>query len=312
MNSIRSNFSAMTAMHSLQMTNRELLKTQGRISTGFRVANAEDNAAYWSIATTMRSDQKSLSTVKDALGLGLATVDVAYTAVSSSADVVSEIKSKLVAAREPGVDRQLVQKEVTELQNQLVSIASSATFSNQNWLSADSSAANYNATRSIVASFSRAGDGSVSIQTITVDTSATKLFDASASAAGILDGLRDANGDLSATGFSVASLNISALTDSVADLATIESYIAGASKAVTEMTDAAATLGTTKQRIGLQINVVSMLTAAIDRGISTLVDADMNEESALLQARQVQQQLGTQSLNAANAASQSILSLFRN
>lgn len=42
------------------MTNRELLKTQGRISTGFRVANAEDNAAYWSIATTMRSDQKSL------------------------------------------------------------------------------------------------------------------------------------------------------------------------------------------------------------------------------------------------------------
>ncbi|MBA4173944.1 MAG: flagellin, partial [Hyphomicrobium sp.] len=147
MNSIRSNFSAMTAMHSLQMTNRELLKTQGRISTGFRVANAEDNAAYWSIATTMRSDQKSLSTVKDALGLGLATVDVAYTAVSSSADVVSEIKSKLVAAREPGVDRQLVQKEVTELQNQLVSIASSATFSNQNWLSVDSSTANYNATR---------------------------------------------------------------------------------------------------------------------------------------------------------------------
>ncbi len=43
----------------------------------FRVANASDNAAYWSIATTMRSDRQALSTVADALGLGAATVDVA-------------------------------------------------------------------------------------------------------------------------------------------------------------------------------------------------------------------------------------------
>jgi hypothetical protein len=39
-----------------------------------------DNAAYWSIATTMRSDNKAMSTVKDALGLGAAKVDIAYTA----------------------------------------------------------------------------------------------------------------------------------------------------------------------------------------------------------------------------------------
>lgn len=310
-NSIRMNVSAMTALQSLQVTNKELLKTQGRISSGYRVGAAEDNAAYWSIATTMRSDNKSLSTVRDALGLGSATVDVAYTAVSSSLDVVSEIKSKLVAAREPGVDRKLIQKEVSELQNQLVSIASSATFSNQNWLSVNSSTPNYNATRSIVASFSRGGDGSVSIQTISVETSATALFDASASAAGILDGLRDSSGALASTGFSVASLDISALTDSPTDLATIESYIAGASMAVTEMTDAATTLGTTKQRIGLQMNLVNSLIGAIDRGIGILVDADMNEESTRLQAQQVQQQLGTQSLSTANGASQSILSLFR-
>ena len=50
---------------------------------------------------------------------------------------------------------------------------------------------------------------------------------------------------------------------------------------------------------------------AITRGIGTLVDADMNEESTRLQALQVQQQLGVQSLSIANQASQSILSLFR-
>ena len=50
---------------------------------------------------------------------------------------------------------------------------------------------------------------------------------------------------------------------------------------------------------------------AIDRGVSSLVDADMTEESTKLQALQVQQQLGTQALSIANQQSQSILSLFR-
>ena len=109
MSSINTNFAAMTALQSLQSTNKELLQTQNRISTGQRVAGAEDNAAYWSIATTMRSDSKALSTVQDALGLGAATVDVASTAMSKAIDVVGEIKNKLVAAREPGIDRQKVQ-----------------------------------------------------------------------------------------------------------------------------------------------------------------------------------------------------------
>ena len=50
---------------------------------------------------------------------------------------------------------------------------------------------------------------------------------------------------------------------------------------------------------------------AVERGIGQLVDADLNEESTRLQALQVQQQLGIQSLSIANANSQNILSLFR-
>lgn len=69
MASIMTNTSAMTALQSLNHTNKQLSVTQARISTGYRVAEAENNAAYWSIATTMRSDNGALSTVKDALGL---------------------------------------------------------------------------------------------------------------------------------------------------------------------------------------------------------------------------------------------------
>ena len=311
MSSINTNVSAMTALQSLNKTNAALETTQKRISTGFRVGSAEDNAAYWSIATTMRSDNSALSTVKDALGLGAATIDVAYTATNSAIDVAKEIKNKLVAARQPGVDRTKIQSEIDELQNQLQSIGDSAVFSGQNWLSTDSSATGYNASKSIVASFTRSG-GAISIGTISVNTANTKLYDTSATAVGIVDGQRDATGAISATGtFSVAALDISTLTDSATDLTTLQSYISGTDKAISEMTSSASTLGATKQRVNLQKDFVTALMDAVDRGISTLVDADMTEESTKLQALQVQQQLGIQSLSIANQQGNSILSLFK-
>ena len=89
MSSIMTNSAAMTALKSLQATNAALEVTQSRISTGLKVGQAADNAAYWSIATTMRSDNKALSTVQDALGLGTAKVDVAYTGMNSAIDVVA-------------------------------------------------------------------------------------------------------------------------------------------------------------------------------------------------------------------------------
>jgi len=139
MSSINTNVAAMTALQTLTQTNKQLTQTQNRISTGLRVADASDNAAYWSIATTMRSDNSALSTVQDALGLGSATVDTAYTGVNSAIKVVDQIKSKLVAARQPGIDRGKIQSEITELQAQLLGIADGASFSGENWLSVDSS-----------------------------------------------------------------------------------------------------------------------------------------------------------------------------
>jgi flagellin len=313
MASILTNVSAMTALQSLNKTNMAMEATQRQISTGYRVGTAEDNAAYWSIATTMRSDNSALSTVKDALGLGAATIDVAYTAINSAIDVTKAIKDKLVAARQPGVDRTKIQSEITELQNQLKSIADSAVFSGENWLSTDSSAASYNATKSVVSSFSRT-NGNITIGTISVDVTKLTLYDAGAGAAqvGILDGLRNTTGAISATGtFSVANISISALTDNAADITTLEQYIVGVDKSISEMTSSASTLGATKQRVTLQKNFVGALMDAVDRGISTLVDADMTEESTKLQALQVQQQLGTQALSIANQNSQNILALFK-
>ncbi|MFZ5963524.1 flagellin [Thalassococcus sp. BH17M4-6] len=75
--------------------------------------------------------------------------------------------------------------------------------------------------------------------------------------------------------------------------------------------DSAAAFGSAQGRIETQADFVSGLTDALKSGIGTLVDANMEEASARLQALQVQQQLGVQALSIANQAPQSLLSLFR-
>ncbi|WP_421855208.1 flagellin [Oricola sp.] len=307
MSSIMTNTAAMTALKSLQFTTKTIEQTQNRISTGYAVSEAADNAAYWSIATTMRSDNSALSTVQDALGLGGAKLDVAYTALNSAIDVVDEIKSKLVAAREPGVDRAKIQSEISELQNQLTSISSSASFSGENWLSVDSSAATYSATKSIVSSFSRDTSGAVSVSTIDITITATTLFDANAAGSGILDT------DFTTTGAGAVTVSVSNLdiTATNVDDTDIDQMISNVDTAFQSMTDAASTLGASKKRVDMQSDFVSNLMDAVARGIGQLIDADMEEESTKLQALQVQQQLGVQALSIANGNAQTILSLFQ-
>lgn len=297
----------MTALQSLNVTNARLEDVQQRISTGLRVASASDNAAYWSIATTMKSDNSSLSTVQDALGLGSATVDVTYTAINTAIESTKAIKDKLVAARQSGVDKVKIQAEITARQSQLRSISDSASFSGENWLAVDSSLASYNPNKSIVSSFARGASG-ITIQTIDFNGDAAKLYDDN-DQSGILD-LEDTTTNGGVT-YSVATLDISTLTDSANDTADLEQMITWVDNALGAMTTAAANLGALKNSIDNQTSFVKTLMEAVQRGVGTLVDADMTEESTKLQALQVQQQLGVQALSIANQNSQTILSLFK-
>ena len=318
MSSINTNIAAMTALQSLNHTNKEMLTTQNRISTGFRVNDASDNAAYWSIATTMRSDRSSISTVSDALGLGAATVDVAMQGMEASIKTATAIKDKLLAARTPGLDRVKIQSEISQLQESLRSAVSTSIFSGQNWLAADGA----DSTRSLVSSFSRDASGNISVGTISVDLSKTRLLDTGSGTTGILDSMITAasggadfrivpEDDGSGTPDPDA-INISTLTDdSQANLDRIEDFIKGVDSAIAKMTDGATVLGAVKSRIDMQKDFADNLMDAIDTGIGQLVDADMNEESTRLQALQVRQQLGVQALGMANQSAQSILSLFR-
>ncbi len=201
------NAAAMAALHTLRSINSEMGVTQNRISSGLRVETASDNAAYWSIATTMRSDNNAMSTVQDALGLGAAQVDVAYTAMESIKDTLDEIKTKLVAASQPDVDKGKIQSEIAQLQSDLLTFAKSATFSGGNWLDVSGFGM-----QKIVASFTRDEAGNIALGTIDVDTAKTALFNSDPADYGLLEG----EGNFSLGGLTVGASTASEFTPAAA------------------------------------------------------------------------------------------------
>jgi len=301
MTSILTNVAAMSALQTLRSINGSLEETQSRVSSGYRVAEAKDNAAYWSIATTMRSDNKALSAVSDALGLGAAKVDTAYSAMDSAIDIVSEIKAKIVAATEKGVDKTKIQDEIAQLQQQLLSVAQSASFSGENWVAG-------NTTKSVVSSFVRNANGQVSVQTteyvLDDSTSGNVLFGMTTT--GAIDTATGIIGTSSGSVGSIFSMNITSFSDSDINLA-----LTAVETGLSALTKAGSQLGSISTRIDLQESFVSNLSDSIDAGIGRLVDADMEEESSKLTALQTQQQLAIQSLSIANNSAQNVLTLFK-
>ncbi|WP_209598371.1 flagellin [Ruegeria sp. HKCCSP351] len=403
MSSILTNNGAMVALQTLKSVNKNLAMTQNAISTGKDVATAKDNSAVWAISKVMESDVKGFNAIKDSLALGESTVAVARNASETVTDLLTQMKSKIVAAQEDNVDRGKINDDVTALKDQIASVVSAAQFNGLNLVDGSAGSA------SILASLDRDNTGAVTASSISVSgqnlstggyvtkqvfdgstgastgndrvgatidngaTAATALVtdessgafttgdkvvvaindqvvsytvsaeDAAATTTGdlVAVGLKSKIEELGITGLTVdydsgtagtlsvtngtgsdisfsaqfvnagagglgalAGIDVSTGAGATAALAAVESLI-------DTSIDASAAFGSAQGRIETQKEFISNLSDSFKSGIGALVDADMEETSARLQALQVQQQLATQSLSIANQAPQSILSLFR-
>lgn len=400
MSSILTNSSAMIALQTLNMTNKNLADVQGQISTGKRVANARDNASIWAISQTMQSDVDGFKGISDALATGSAAVAVARTAAETVSDLLVQVKEKVVAAQSDSADQTKLQTDIDELVSQIGSVVGAAQFNGLNLVDGSTTSIN------VLASLDRDNTGGVTASNIAVnanDLSTTAgtaptgvlgtlttgvsgsgtiastfvdntggtadiVFVSTGLAAGdkftvniageqasytitaedlattapeetIAAGVRTAIqalnlGTTVVVDFAADTVSITnngttdiALTTEVIDagaggLAGLQAIdvttTLGATNALTNIEthiqtsiDAAAAFGSSQGRIDIQTDFVSSLTDSLKVGIGALVDANMEEASARLQALQVQQQLGIQSLSIANQSPQNVLSLFR-
>lgn len=229
MTSILTNLPAMSASQKLRDINYNLEVVQDRVSSGLRVSDSSDNAAYWSIAKMMESDNAALSAVSDAIGLGSSKVDIAKAGMDESIKVLSSIKEKLVAATEHGTDAHSVQAEISQLQQQLGDIAQGSSFNGENWLRASLVTPSSSVSKSVVSSFIRDEIGQVQVKTIDYNLdSNTLLFDTSGQ--GDRYGLLDKKHQISVQPQKTSEIEISYL-DSNSKLQTIKKDLATASGA---------------------------------------------------------------------------------
>lgn len=182
MTSIITNNSATVALQTLRSINDQLETTNNRVSTGKKINGAADGAGYWTISTTLTSDNKALGSVSDAMALDSNAVSTASKGVEQVLTYLDTIKSSLAASVSSSSDRGANQDDINAA---LTNIQTAATNSvsgsaGDNWLSVDSSSSTFTEDRNLLSSFSRSGD-TVSVGTTSLDTGAFRLYDANTS-----------------------------------------------------------------------------------------------------------------------------------
>ncbi len=172
MSSILTNMSAMTAVQNLAATQKSLASVQNEISTGLSVSSAEDNAAYFSIAQTMRTSVSNLSAVSSSLNLGSSVVSTASAATNQVTSILQSISADLVTAKSNvgnTTTQSYLNTAITALNQQLASIVSSASFNGTNLLDGSSGSS-----VSFVSGITGSGSTTV-VSSLTINTSGTNL-----------------------------------------------------------------------------------------------------------------------------------------
>ncbi len=347
MTSMITNNSATVALQTLRSINSSLDETNNRVSTGKKINSAADGAAYWSIATTLTSDNGALSAVKDAISLDKASVDTSTAGITQITSALQTIKNALTSANSSTADRASLQKDIASAITNIKSAATSSVMNGSNWLSVDSSASDYNADKNLLASFSRSA-GAVTVGTTTLDTGSFTVYDAKTNgtstgtsstidkavtlvastanttsgatvtvdtSAGSLKGFMDTKYVIGGTATSgtesIADFDISALTNTDADLAKIQAYSKIIDATMQGLQTGSTDLGTTSTRLTSQQNFAQSLIDINTSSVGALVDANMEEESTKLKALQTQQSLAVQSLSIANSSTSNVMTLFR-
>jgi len=272
--SVNTNYGALVALQNLNKTSSELQTTQQRISTGLKVGSAKDDGAAFAIAQSQRSTVSSLDSVKDSISRAGSVVDVSSSAGTSVSDLLTQLKTKALAASDTSLDttsRSALQNDFNSIRDQITKTLKNASFNGINLV---------DGTNSKIAALANADGSSV----ITV-----------------------AGQDLSLGG-SIVTLKS---TDTFASATSASNLLSTLDTSINQVSSALAKLGTSAKALENHATFVGKLQDSLTAGIGNLVDADLAKESAHLQALQTKQQLGVQALSIANQSTSTVLSLFR-
>jgi flagellin len=272
--SVNTNGGALVALQYLSQTQGQLNQTQSHINSGLKVATARDDGAVYAIAQNQRATVAGYSSVINSINNGTSSIDVALSAGQSISDLLIQLKTKALSAADSSLDtasRQALNANFTALRDQITTIVKNAVFNGFNLV-----------------------DGSTNQITALASADGSRRITTSAQ-------------NLKLSG-SIVTLKSTATVSTQAKASTLVAVIQAS---LTNVNSAMAKLSSGAAKFSIQATFSQKLSDTLTQGIGNLVDANMAQESAMLQSLQVKQQLGVQALSIANQAPQTILALFR-
>ena len=272
-NSINTNVGALVALASLRTTQANLQVASKQVQTGYRVADASDDASTFSVAQGIRGNLQAYQAVQASLANGVGIGTVTQAALTNISNLVGNLQAKITQLADGSINadqRTIYTADFNAMTSQVANFISQANYNGANLLSAASVA-----------------------KTFLADTNGTSLTLTSQSSV-----------DLAFNTFATTANIVATASDAAAGLQNLSTF----QQAVA--TSLGANAAETRS-LQLQSSFVNSIVDATTTGLGAIVDADIGKASASVQALQVRQQLGIQSLSIANQQPSVLLGLFR-
>jgi flagellin len=284
---INNNIAAQNAYRNLAVTDGQMSKSLEKLSSGYRINRAADDAAGLSISEGLRSQIGGLKVAVRNAQDGISVVQTAEGALTETHSILQRMRDLSVQASSTGSQDSdataAAQTEFAQLNLELDRIATTTAFGGQKLLSVGLSGASaYQGTFQVGANGSTADQIGVNLSTAAFGSSTLTGFDSA--------------------GLGVGSLDLT--TAGTAAIASIDNAIKGVSTA-------RATLGAYQNRFEHTINNLNVAVENLSSSESRIRDTDMAQEMVSFTRSQILTQAGTSMLAQANQAPQNVLSLLR-
>jgi flagellin len=282
---INNNIAAQNAYRNLTATDSQMSKSLEKLSSGYRINRAADDAAGLSISEGLRSQIGGLKVAVRNAQDGISVVQTAEGALTETHSILQRMRDLSVQASSTGSQdsdaRSAAQTEFSQLNQELDRIANTTAFGGQKLLDIGGGA--YDGTFQVGANGSSSDQIAVNLST---------------AAFGSVTGV---------TGFDSAGLGVGSLDLTTAGTAAIDAI----DTAIKGVSTARATLGAYQNRFEHTINNLNVAVENLSASESRIRDTDMAQEMVSFTRSQILTQAGTSMLAQANQAPQSVMQLLR-
>ena len=268
---VQHNMAASNANRQLGISTNTLSKSTEKLSSGYRINRAADDAAGLSISEKMRSQIRGLNKASSNAQDGISAIQTAEGALNEAHSILqrmNELATQSANDTNTTADRTAVQSEVNALTNELSRIASTSQFNTQNLLDGTFTGKNLQV-------------GALKNQKITISI-----------------------GTMNATALGVNSLDVKSFTKAGSAMTKIQ-------KAISKVSGQRSDLGALQNRLEHTVNNLDNISENTQTAESRIRDTDMASEMVQYSATSIIQQAGQSMLAQANSQTQGVLSLIQ-